>query len=64
MYRYMISYIDQHSSGFTNGNVEVRLPQPIRDMDDVDRITRELRDHHGLSRPLVMGFSPFVEGGR
>lgn len=62
MHRYMISYIDQNSLGTANGNVEMRLPEPIRHMDDVNWITHSLREHHHLNQPIVMGFSAFAEG--
>lgn len=61
MYRYLISYIDPFNGGGTNGNVEVTRPDPIRDMNDITDLTRELRDHFGLNRPIIMGFSRFEE---
>ncbi|MBB2941825.1 hypothetical protein FB565_001529 [Actinoplanes lutulentus] len=61
MYRYMLSYTSPEAQGFKNGNCEVTLPLPIRTMDDVNTVTKMLKEHFGLSSPLLLGFSRFED---
>ncbi|WP_328466730.1 hypothetical protein OHA21_47060 [Actinoplanes sp. NBC_00393] len=60
-YRYLISYADTLPGGISHGNAELKLPTPIRTMDDVQTVTKLIREHFGLTSPVLLGFSRFED---
>lgn len=63
MIRYLVSYIATDTGRISYGSVEVAQPEPICSTQDVEEITRRLRDHTGLHSAIVLGFSQFAEPG-
>lgn len=58
MHRYLLGYIDT-ALGRT-GHIDVSLPNPIRDYDDIKVITQMLRQQ-GHHDPVIVGFSRYEE---
>jgi hypothetical protein len=63
MIRYLVSYLETGRNGISHGNAELTLPRPVTSMQDVQMLTRVLREKYGLTQPVVMGFSRFAEPG-
>jgi hypothetical protein len=58
MYHYFVSYLFQNSHGLAAGNCELTVAKPITSMQDVNDVTKYLRQQ-GLTDSIVMSFSRF-----
>ena len=61
MYRYLVAYLEMSGPQSRFGNCEMTLPRPIRGMNDVAGIARDLGTHYGLQNPVVMSFCLFQD---
>jgi hypothetical protein len=57
-HHYLIAWTTEHGRF---GGTEISRPEPIRDMDDVEVVMRDLREHYGTPNLIVSGFSKFED---
>jgi hypothetical protein len=57
-HHYLIGWTTEHGKF---GCTEINRPEPIREMDDVEVVMRDLRKHYGYPNLIVSGFSRFED---
>jgi hypothetical protein len=61
LYRYLIGYVSVSNGAVSGGAIDLNRRTPIRSMDDVLEVERELRQHKADPDLVVISFSRYTD---